>query len=121
MKIALSLLHPSEIETDCLAVVVLDDGAKDKPKVTVQTEDAAVRAAVESVIASGEVTAKAFEVTFIHAPAKVKAKRLLLVGGGKSKTFSHFDLRRVVGTAVRALKPRGSRNLAFGAPTGIAA
>jgi len=120
MKIALSLLHPSEIETDCLAVVVLNDGAKDKPKVTVQTEDAAVRAAVESVIASGEVTAKAFEVTFIHAPAKVKAKRLLLVGGGKSKTFSHFDLRRVVGTAVRALKPRGIRNLAFAAPSGIA-
>ena len=115
MKTGISA-NPSSFETDCLAVVVLDRGEKDKPQVTVESSDAAVVEAAAAVLASGEVTGKMFETTLLHAPAKLKAKRLLLIGGGKAKTFSNADLRRVAGTAARTLKGKNIRSFAFVAP-----
>ena len=108
--------NPSGFETDCLAVVVLDRGEKDKPQVALETSDTAVVEAAASVLASGEVTGKMFETTLLHAPAKLKAKRLLLVGGGKAKAFSNADLRRVAGAAARTLKGKNIRSFAFIAP-----
>ncbi len=91
-------------------------GEKDKPQVTLGTNDPALRDAAAEVIASGEVTGKMFESTLLHHPVKLKAKRLLLIGGGKAKNFSAFDLRRLAGAAVRTLKSRGLRSFAFVAP-----
>jgi leucyl aminopeptidase len=108
--------NPSAFETDCLAVVVLDRGEKDKPAVSVESSDPAIQEAAATVVASGDVTAKMFEATLVHAPAKLKAKRLLLVGGGKANSFSNADLRRVAGAAARTLKGKNIRSFAFVAP-----
>jgi leucyl aminopeptidase len=123
MNTNLSNTAPSAIETDCLVVVALDQtdkdqAAKDKDKsgLTIATSDAAVTAAAKDVIASGEVTGKAFETTLLHHPAGIKAKRLLLLGGGKAKTFSTSDLRKLAGAAVRTLKGKSIRNFAFVVP-----
>ena len=116
MKTDLSLSQPAEIQTECLVVVVLDRGDKDKPQVSVETSDNAVQKAAAEVISSGETTAKMFDTTLLHSPANLKAKRLLLLGGGKQKTFSSHELRRVAGAAVRYAKPKGIRHLAFVAP-----
>ncbi len=116
MKTELSSSNPSEVQTECLVVVALDRGEKSKPNVTIETSDPGVRQAAEAVLASGEVTGKIFETTLLYAPPKLKAKRLLIVGGGKAKDFSSFELRRVAGAAVRSLKPRSVRSLAFIAP-----
>jgi leucyl aminopeptidase len=116
MKTQLSFASPSEIETDCLAVVVLDQGDKDKPKAVLACSDKAVQEAAADVIASGECTGKMLETTLIHRPAKLKGKRLLLVGGGKAKSFSAFELRRAAGAAARAMKPRQIRSFAFVSP-----
>jgi leucyl aminopeptidase len=116
MKTNLSLLAPSECETECLAVVVLDRGDKDKPQASVETSDAAVRDAAADVIASGDVTGKSFETTLVHRPAKLKAKRLLLIGGGKARGFSAFELRRVAGAAARTLKAKNIRSFGFVVP-----
>ncbi|HUK25424.1 MAG TPA: leucyl aminopeptidase [Terriglobales bacterium] len=129
MNTLLSVLAPSEVETECLAVVVLDRSEKSdgkngqaKPQLSVESSDAAVKEAAVEVIASGEVSGKPFEATLLHNPPKLKAKRLLLLGGGKAKGFSAFELRRLAGAAVRTLKSRGVRSLAFVAPeNGIAA
>jgi leucyl aminopeptidase len=115
MKTSLSA-NPSAFETDCLAIVVLDQGEKDKPQITVACSDPAVVDAAAAILATGEVTGKMFETTLLHAPAKLKAKRLLLVGGGKAKSFSSADLRRVAGAAARALKAKNIRSFAFAAP-----
>ena len=116
MKTKLSSATPAQLETECLVVIALDRGSKDKPEVTLETTDDAVRKASEEVIASGELTGKSCEVTLLHHPAGLKAKRLLLLGGGKVQTFSGFELRRLAGTAVRALKSRGLRSFAFALP-----
>ena len=121
MKTNLSLSNPAEVETECLVAIVLDKadknrGDKDKPQVSIETADAAVKDAAAGVIAGGEVTGKPFETTLLHRPEKLKAKRLLLLGGGKAKTFSAFDLRRLAGAAVRTLKAKGLRSFALVAP-----
>src|ERR1019366_3607718 len=137
MNTNLSSSAPSQLETDCLVVVVLDRSKNDrnqndrsdkdraernKPAPSVECADPAVGDAAKDVMASGEVTAKAFETTLLHRPAELKAKRLLLVGGGKAKTFSAAELRQLAGTAVRTLKAKSIRSFAFALPeNGIAA
>ena len=121
MKTNLSFSTPAEVETECLVAIVLDKaekgkGEKDKPQLSVETSDAAVKDAAADVISGGEVTGKTFEATLLHHPAKLKAKRLLLLGGGKAKSFSAFELRRLAGAAVRTLKSRGLRSFAILAP-----
>src|SRR5258708_6509676 len=131
MNTNLSSSVPSQLETDCLVVVVLDRyekdrngkdrnekdrGDKDKPSPSVECDDAAVREATKDVLSSGEVTGKTFETTLLHRPAGLKAKRLLLMGGGKARTFSAAELRKLAGTAVRALKSKSIRSFAFVVP-----
>ncbi|MFY9646232.1 MAG: leucyl aminopeptidase [Terriglobales bacterium] len=118
MKTNLSTTTPSQLETDCLVVVVLDRAEKnqadaDKPVLSVECDDPAVSAAAKDVIASGEVTGKSFETTLLHNPAGLKAKRLLLIGGGKARNFSAAELRKLAGAAVRTLKTKNIRTFAF--------
>jgi leucyl aminopeptidase len=127
MKIITVISNPSELETESLVAVVLDHSnaastEKDrKPELKVATADAAVQSAAADLLGSGEVSGKAQETNLLHKPASLKAKRLLLVSGGSAKKFSSYDLRRVAGTAVRALKGRGIRSFAFIAPSGLPA
>ncbi len=120
MKTTLSLSHAAQLETECLVAVVLDRGEKDKTEAFVSA-DKAVQQAAADLITSGDVTGKNFETTWLHKPTGLKAKRLLLIGGGKAKNFSANELRKLAGAAVRALKPRTLRSLAFVVPENLAA
>ena len=132
MKITLSLSPAAQVETECLVAVVLDradntertkpDRPKnDNPEAFISASDKAVQQAAAELMSSGDVAGKTFEVSWLHQPAGLKAKRLLLVGGGKVKDFSATELRKLAGAAVRALKPRNLRSLAFVVPEQIAA
>ena len=116
MKTNLSFSRPAEVETECLVVVALDRGEKEKNQLTVESGDEAVKAAAAGVLSTGEASGKIFEATLVHNPAKLKAKRLLLLGGGKAKSFSAFELRRLAGAAVRSLKSKSIRTFAFVVP-----
>ena len=116
MKTEISFSAPSQIETECLVAVVLDRGQNSKPNPALETSDKAVVAAAADLLASGEVTGRIFETAMIHRPPGLKAKRLLLVGGGKAANFSGYELRKLAGTAVRFLKPKSIRQFAFIAP-----
>jgi leucyl aminopeptidase len=121
MNTNLSSSAPSQRETDCLVVVVLDRSEKDrsekdKPAPSIDCADAAVREAAKDVISTGEVTGKMFETTLLHRPAGLKAKRLLLLGGGKAMNFSNAELRKLAGAAVRTLKSKSIRSFAFALP-----
>jgi leucyl aminopeptidase len=121
MNTNLSSSAPSQLETECLVAVVLDRSEKDKseknnPAPSLECDDAAVRDAAKDVIASGEVTGKTFETTLLHHPAGLKAKRLLLIGGGKARNFSAAELRKLAGAAVRTLKGKSIRSFALAMP-----
>ncbi|MGB8772362.1 MAG: leucyl aminopeptidase [Candidatus Korobacteraceae bacterium] len=113
---------PSQLETECLVVPVLDaaennNGDKsDKHDPRIQTGDKAVLDAAADLIASGEVTGKMLEIALLHKPSGLKAKRLMLIGGGKAKNFSSYELRKLAGAAVRALKAKDLKSFAFVAP-----
>ena len=126
MKTNFSSTAPSEIDTECLVAVVLDRadndrGGKDKTEAFAAVNDPAVQEAAAEVIASGEVTGKSLETALVHKPARLKAKRLLLLGGGKAKKFAAADLRKLAGAAVRSLKAKSVRSFALAAPPEIAA
>ncbi len=121
MKTTLSLTPAAQVETECLVAIVLDRGEKDKTEAFVSASDKALQEAAADLISSGDVAGKIFETSWLHKPTGLKAKRLLLVGGGKVKNFSAAELRKVAGAAVRALKTRNLRSLAFVAPEQIGA
>jgi len=122
MKITVTTATPSQIETECLVVPVLDaatmpkNGEKTKHAPQLQTDDKAVAAAATDLIASGEVTGKLLETTLLHKPHGLKAKRLLLIGGGKAKNFTSYELRKLAGAAVRSLKAKNLKSFVFVAP-----
>jgi leucyl aminopeptidase len=116
MEIKLNFQTPSEIETECLAVAVVDEGEGSTNKPRVFSNDSNIRNAAHDLISSNEVTGKAFETSLIHKPHGLKAKRLLLIGAGKAKSFSTMELRKVAGAAVRFLKPKSVKSFALVAP-----
>ncbi len=116
MNTKLSFSSPAQLETECLVLPVLDHGDKDKPDARVTSADTALRDAAAELISTGEVTGKIFETVMLYRPPGIKAKRLLLVGGGKARSFSAFELRRLAGAAVRFLKPKSIRTFAFVLP-----
>src|SRR5579864_5889459 len=129
MQTTISTSSPAAVETESLVAVVLDHAepapnAKEKDKklqLKIASGDAAVQSVAADLLASGEVAGKPFETNLLHKPAGLKAKRLLLVSGGSAKKFSSYDLRRLAGVAVRALKSRGIRSFAFIAPPAVSA
>jgi leucyl aminopeptidase len=121
MNTNLSFSPPAQLDTECLVVAVLDHGEKDKPDARLASADTALQNAAAELISSGEVTGKIFETVLLHRPPGLKAKRLLLVGGGKAANFSAYELRKLAGAAVRFLKPKSVRSFAFVLPeSGVA-
>ena len=91
-------------------------GRKRQARARVTSADQAVQNAAADLLASGEVTGKMLRDRAAPPAAGLKAKRLLLVGGGKAKNFSSFELRKLAGAAVRFLKPKTIRSLPSSLP-----
>jgi leucyl aminopeptidase len=116
MDTRLIAAKPAEFETECLVVFSLDQGTGKTPEPALATKNSGLDPAVSELISSGEISGKANEAVLLHHPQGLKAKRLLIVGGGKAKNFSHLDLRKAAGTALRAVKPRMIKSCAFVIP-----
>jgi leucyl aminopeptidase len=117
MRTELSFAELPQIETELLAVTAADKqtakGPDVKPELVLLTSDPAIQAAAAAVLASGEYKAAANETLLLHAPAGLKAKRLLIVGLGKLAKVTVHSVRNAAGTAVRFTKPRAIRELVF--------
>ena len=53
------------------------------------------------------------ETTLLYYPQGLAAQRLFILGAGKKEKFGSAELRRLAGAAVRALKSRQVKRLAF--------
>ncbi len=94
------------VEADALAVMLFEDEAA-------PAELKSATAWLEELRASGEFTGKPGEMAVLHQASGVAAKRLVAVGGGKKEKFDSAALRRAVGSAVRSLKQKGVKTLAW--------
>jgi leucyl aminopeptidase len=99
------------IETEALVTYVFDDN--EGPQGRALELDQFTGGLLSRLNKSGELTGKSLETTLIHAPAGLKAARLLLVGAGKREQFTSATLRKLAGVALRYLKNRAVHNFVF--------
>jgi leucyl aminopeptidase len=111
MQINLEARPLAAVETDALVTYVFDDN--DGPQGRVAELDQSTGGLLSRLNKGGELTGKSLETTLVHAPANLKAARLLLVGAGKREQFSSATLRKVAGVALRYLKARAVHNFVF--------
>jgi len=118
MKPTLLAQTPSNFSSSLLAVFAVDsaEGKDAAPDVTLLTSDGALNEAAKVWLATGEFKAGLAETLLLHAPAGMKAERLLVIGLGKAKSLSVHEVRKGAGTAVRFAKPRGIREVAIVSP-----
>ena len=111
MQISLEAKPFATLETEALVSYVFEDA--DPVQGRVAELDQSTDGLLRKLATSGELTGKALEMTLVHAPRGLKAARLLLVGAGKREKFDSAILRRIAGAALRYLKARGVKQLAF--------
>ena len=92
----------AEVETDALVVIGWEGGP---PQGTPAAE------AIKELYDSGEFTGKSLEISILHHPAGLKAKRLVLAGAGKKDRFDASELRKLSGAVLRSLKSKGVRSI----------
>jgi leucyl aminopeptidase len=111
MQITLEPKALAGLETEALVTYVFDDN--DGPQGTAAELDQVVDGLLTRLNKSGELTGKTLETTLIHAPAGLKAARLLLIGAGKREQFTSATLRKIAGVALRYLKTRAVHKIVF--------
>jgi leucyl aminopeptidase len=111
MQITLETKPYAALETGALVSYVFEDA--DPIQGTLAEINKSVNNLLSKLSAGAEFTGKPLEMTLIHAPAGLKAARLLLVGAGKRDKFDVATLRKIAGAALRYLKSRSIKQLAF--------
>ena len=91
----------SEVDADALVLVGFEGGPPSGPGGEPGKE----------LYDAGEFTGKSLEIAILHRPAGLKARRLVLMGGGKRPDFNPAEMRKLSGALLRALKPKGVRTI----------
>src|ERR1700676_1556529 len=111
MQITLDAKPYAALETEALVSYVFEEA--DPVQGRISELDQAANGLLRKLAKSGELTGKTLEMTLIHAPAGLKAARLLLVGAGEREQFTSATLRKIAGAALRYLKARSDKHVAF--------
>jgi leucyl aminopeptidase len=111
MQVKIDVRLFTELETDALVCYVFENG--DLVQGRIAELDQAAGGLLKKLAQSGELTGKTLEMTLVHAPAGLRAQRLLLVGAGKRAAFGGPVLRKVAGAALRFLKTRSVKQFSF--------
>src|SRR5690348_3430644 len=106
MQITLDTKPFGAVETEALVTYVFEDADPGPVAGRVAELDAAGGGLLKKLATGGEISGKTLEFTLIHAPAGLKAARLLLIGAGKREAFGVATVRKVAGAALRYLKAR---------------
>jgi leucyl aminopeptidase len=111
MRITLVTQPFAALEADALVSYVFEES--DPVQRRVAEIDKAAAGLLRKLAKSGELTGKMLELTLVHAPAGLRAARLLLVGAGKREQWNSATLRKIAGAALRYLKARSVKNFAL--------
>jgi leucyl aminopeptidase len=114
MEVDLNTGPFEEVETEALAVLSFE-GAPDA------AVDAATAGWLKELYDSGEFSGKARETALLYRPAGLRAKRLLVVGGGKAEEFTPAEMRKASAIAARTLQSKKVPRIAFAPGEGHAA
>jgi leucyl aminopeptidase len=103
MEIRLEPKKLEEVDSDALVIIGLEGTPPEAPAAD----------QIKDLYDSGEFSGKALEIAILHRPAGLKAKRLVLAGGGKRDRFDPAELRKLTGATVRSLKSKGIHTIAL--------
>ena len=95
-----------QIDADALVVLAFD-GKKEE------------RFGAGDLAEAGEISGKPLEMTLLHHPPGVLAKRVLVAGAGKPEKFDPAELRKLAGAAVRFLKGKSVKRIALALDEGL--
>jgi len=99
-EITVERKRAEQVESDALIVPVFQ-GRRD------------ARFGAADLFDSGEIAGKPLEMTLLHHPPGVRASRVLLAGAGKPEKFDAAEMRRLSGAALRYLKAKSIKSIAF--------
>jgi len=116
MQIGLDQTAAAKIPTQALVTYVFEP-EKEQGKAVVEGAvaelDQICGGALGKLAANGELTGKMLEMTLVHYAPGFAAERLLIVGAGKRQNFGTAELRKIAAAAVRHLKSRSVKRVAF--------
>ena len=97
--------------TPLLVAYAVNDSNNSEAQPVLLTNAGPVLNAVSRVFATGEFKSGLHETLLLHAPAGLKAERLLVVGLGKLSGLTTSKVRQGAGTAIRFAKARAIRDV----------
>src|SRR5580765_3229956 len=112
MQITLDSRSAAKVEAEALVSYVFEEHGTAVQGVIADLDQAA-GGALGKLAAAGELTGKMLEFTLVHFAPGIAAQRVVLVGAGKREKFGTAELRRLASAAVRYLKARSVKRLAF--------
>jgi leucyl aminopeptidase len=114
IQITLDSRTAAKVEAEALVSYVFESEKEGKAVEGAIAElDQAAGGALAKLAAAGELTGKMLEFTLVHFAPGIAAQRVVLVGAGKREKFGTAELRRLASAAVRYLKARSVKRLAF--------
>src|SRR6201997_4629203 len=115
MQVTLDSRPASKVEAEALISYVFEPEKEQGTAVqgVVAELDRSAGGALGKLAASGELTGKMLEFTLVHFAPGIAAQRIVLVGAGKREKFGTGELRRLASAAVRYLKTRSVKRIAF--------
>jgi leucyl aminopeptidase len=111
MQLTLEAKPYATLETGALVSYIFEEAEPVQGRIL--EIDQSANGLLRNLAKSGELTGKTLEMTLVHAPAGLKAARLLLVGAGKPEQFTSATLRKIAGAALRYLKARSIKQMVF--------
>jgi leucyl aminopeptidase len=106
MDVDLNTGRFEEVEAEAIAVLSFEMAPN--PSV-----DTATAGWLKELYDSGEFSGKTGETALLHRPPGLRAKRLLLVGGGKPEEFTPAAMRKASSLAARTLQSKRITRIAF--------
>src|SRR5580704_19004375 len=115
MQITLDQRPAAKVEADALVTYVFEPEREHGRAIegAVAELDQSAGGALGKLAASGELTGKMLEFTLVHFAPGIGAQRIVLIGAGKREKFGTAELRRLASAAVRYLKARSIKRIAF--------
>lgn len=99
-----------EVEADALVVTIYEGESADEGALKELNERTG--GIISEMLATDEMRGKQGDMVFIYRPGNIRAKRLLLIGGGKREDNTFETIRKIAGTATRFLRGKSIRSFA---------
>jgi len=110
MKYSIKGGSPEKISTDCIIIVIWNKGSLSEEAKLI---DSVGNKCISKITQSGDLSGRLGETQLIHNPTGIKAKRILLAGGGDKNRFTAKNAVRLLKNSLKAAGKLQAASLHF--------